>query len=222
MSLLRQESLHYISTSYLIGFIVINPTGISTLYLYTSYLISCIVIIPTGISTYYLIGFIVINPTGISTLYLYFISHQIYCNYSDRDLYTTSLLLISSILLSSIRQGSLHYISTSYLIGFIVINPTGISTLYLYFLSHQFYCHQSDRDLYNISLLLISSVLLSLFRQESQHYISTSYLIGFIVINPTGISTLYLYLLSYRFYHHVSHHISSELSSSHITCLVVY
>ena len=195
------------------------------------------------ISTSYLIGFIVINPTGISTLYLYFISHQIYCNYSDRDLYTTSLLLISSILLSSIRQGSLHYISTSYLIdfiviiptgistlylytsyliSFIVISPTGISTLYLYFLSHQFYCHQSDRNLYTISLLLISLVLLSLFRQESQHYISTSYLIGFIVINPTGISTLYLYLLSYRFYHHVSHHISSELSSSHITCLVVY
>jgi hypothetical protein len=84
LSLFRQESLHYISTSYLIGFIVINPTGISTLYLYTSYLIS----------------FIVIIPTGISTLHLYFLSHRFYCHQSDRDLYTTSLLLISSVLLS--------------------------------------------------------------------------------------------------------------------------
>ena len=99
LSLLRQESLHYISTSYLIGFIVINPTGISTLYLYTSYLISFIVIIPTGISTYYLIGFIVINPTGISTLHLYVLSHRFYCHKSDRNIYTLSLLHISSDLL---------------------------------------------------------------------------------------------------------------------------
>jgi hypothetical protein len=55
------------------------------------------------------------------------------------------------VLLSLIRQGSLHYIPTSYLIGFIVIFPTGIFTLHLYFLSHWFYCHNSDRDLYVLS-----------------------------------------------------------------------
>ena len=97
------------------------------------------------------------NITGLTNSY----HPSCYRHISDRNIYTTSLLLISSVLLSSIRQGSLHYISTSYLISFIVINPTGISTIYLYFLSHWFYCHYSHRNPNTISLPHISLVLLS-------------------------------------------------------------
>ena len=45
--------------------------------------------------------------------------------------------------------------------GVIVIIPTTISTLHLYLLSHWFYCHNSDRNIYITSLPIISSVLSS-------------------------------------------------------------
>ena len=118
------------------------------------------------------------------------------------------------LLSSYFRQESLHYISTYYLIGFIVIIPTGISTLHLYFLSHWFYCYNSDRNLYTISLSIISSVLWSLFRQESLHYISTSYLIGFIItyhiISHPSYHLPILRVLSYTNFSHRCYHLVSH------------
>ena len=96
-------------------------------------------------------------------------------------------------------------------------NITGLTNSY----HPSCYRYISDRNIYTISLRLISSFFFIFPTGISTlHLYFLSH--RFIVIIPTGISTLYLYLLSHRFYHHVSHHISSELSSSHITCPVVY
>ena len=98
--------------------------------------------------------------------------------------------------------------------GFIVIIPIGISTLHLYLLSHRFYCHYSDRNLYTTSLTLISSVLLSLFRQGSLHYISTSYFIGFIItyhiISHPSCHLPILRVLSYTNFSHRCYHLVSH------------
>ena len=162
----------------------------------THIILAVIVIFPTGISTLYLYvlshRFFFIFPTGISTLHLYFLSHRFYCHYSDRNIYTISLPLISSVLLSLFRQEYLHYISTSYLIGFIVIFSTGISTLHLYFLSHRFYCHYFDRNLYTISLPLISSVLSSRITSYLIRAIIFPYYVSCRILTfPTDVIILY-------------------------------
>jgi hypothetical protein len=94
--------------------------------------------------------------------------------------------------LSSIRQGSLQYISTSYLIGFIVIIRTGIPTLYLYLISHWFYCHKSDRNLYTISLPIISSVLSSRITSYLIRAIIFPYYVSCRILNfPIDVIILY-------------------------------
>jgi hypothetical protein len=89
-------------------------------------------------------------------------------------------------------------------------NITGLTNSY----HPSCYRHISDRNSYTTSLLLISLVLLSEFRQEYLHYISTYYLIGFIItyhiISHPSYHLPILRVLSYTNFSHRCYHLVSH------------